>query len=225
MDCIIYRQLIGSLLYLTHSRPDICYAVNAISRYMQKPHDIHWKESKRILQYIQGTRTYNIDYATDFELELVGYTDSDWVGDSIDWKSTSGYVFMFGGGPIFWSRKIQAAIALSSVEAKYRGAVNACIQAIWLQGILSEFDLGSTFFTILFCENQSSINISTDPDTEKRTKHVEIHMHYIRELVHDMTIILQHCPTGEKITDIFTKRFLENKFTYFHSLLGVSSSR
>ena len=84
MDCTIYRQLIGSLLYLTHSQPDIYYAMNDISRYMQQPHDIHWKEAKRILQYIQGTRTYGIHYALDFKLELVGYTNSDWVGDSID---------------------------------------------------------------------------------------------------------------------------------------------
>ena len=84
-----------------------------------------------------------IHYAADSELELVGYKDSDWVGDSIDQKYTSRYVFMFGGGPIFWSRKKQSAIALSSEEGEYRGAVNACIQAVWLQGILSEFDFGS----------------------------------------------------------------------------------
>src|SRR5882757_6614653 len=74
MDCTIYRQLIGSLLYLTHSRTDICYAMNVVSRYMQQPHDIHWKAAKRILQYIQGTRTNDIHYATDSELELVRYT-------------------------------------------------------------------------------------------------------------------------------------------------------
>ena len=79
--------------------------MNVVSRYIQQPRDLHWKAAKRILQYIQGTRTYGIHYAADSELELVGYTDSDWVGDSIDQKSTSGYVFMFGGGPIFWSSK------------------------------------------------------------------------------------------------------------------------
>ena len=100
MDYTIYRQMIGSLLYLTHSRPNICYVVNYVSIYMNQPHDIHWKESKRILQYIQGTRTYGIHYAVDSKLELFGYTDFDWVGDSIDQNSTSGCVFMFGGGPI-----------------------------------------------------------------------------------------------------------------------------
>ena len=84
MNSIIYRQLMGSLLYLTHSRHEICDAMNVVSRYMHQPHDIHWKASKRILQYIQGTRTYNIHYAADSELELVGYIDSDWVGDYID---------------------------------------------------------------------------------------------------------------------------------------------
>ena len=112
---------------------------------------------------------------------------------------------------------------MSSVEAEYRGAVNACIQAVWLQGILSEFNFGSTFSTILFFENQSYINISKYPITEKRTKHVEIHMHYIRELVHDRTIILQYCLTDEQIADIFTKRFSEKKFTYLRSLSWVSS--
>ena len=121
-DCTIYRQLIGSLLYLTHYRPDIYYPMNFVSRYMHQPHDIYWKVAKRILQYIQGTRTYGIHYATDSELELVGYTDSDWVGDSIDQKSTSRYVFMFGGGPIFQSRKNNAAIALSSADVEYRGS-------------------------------------------------------------------------------------------------------
>ena len=92
---------------------------------------------------------------------------------------------MFGGGPICCSSKNQVAIALSSVQVEYRGGVNACIQAVRLQGILSEFDFGSTFSTVLFYDNQSAIKISTDPVTRHRTKNVEIHMHYIRELVHD----------------------------------------
>ena len=223
MDCTIYRQLIGSLLYLTHSWPDIYYAMNTVSRYMQQPHDIHWKVAKSIFQYIQGTRSYDIHYAVDSELELLGYTDSDWAGDSIDQNSTSKYVFMFGG-PILWSRKKHATIAFFSVEAEYRGIVNACIQAVWLQGIISEFDIGSNLSIVLFCDNKSAINIYTDPVTRKRTKHVEIHVHYIRELVHDRTIVLQYCPTNEQIADIFTYNFSKKKFTYLCSLLGVSSS-
>ena len=91
--------------------------------------------------------------------------------------------------------------------------MNACIQAVWLQGILSEFDLGSALSTVLFCDNQISIKISIHLVTRQRTKHVEIHMHYIKESVHDRTMILQYCPTNEQIADIFVKRFSEKKFT------------
>ena len=128
---------------------------------------------------------------------MVGYTDSNWAGDSIDHNSASGYVFIFGGGPNCWYNKKQATIALSSAEAEYRGVVNACIQAVWLQGIISEFDFSSTLSIFLFRDNQSAINISTYLVTRQITKHVEIHMHYIRELVHDRTIILQYYPTDE----------------------------
>ena len=160
MDSTIYRQLIGILLYLTHSRPDICYAVNVVSRYMQQPHELHWREAKRILQYIHGTRSYGIHYAANFELDLVGFTYFDWEGDRIDRKSTYGYVFMFGGGSIFLSSNKQDSISLSSTEVEYKGAVNACIQVVWLQGILSEFEIGCASSAVLFCDNQSAIKIS-----------------------------------------------------------------
>ena len=101
VDSTLYRQFIGILLYLTHSRPDICYFVNVVLRYMQKPHEIHWRESNRILQYVQGIRTYGIHYATDSKLDLVGFTDSDWDEDSIYRKPTSCYVFMFSGDLFF----------------------------------------------------------------------------------------------------------------------------
>ena len=101
--------------------------------------------------------------------------------------------------------------------------MNACIQVVWLQGILSEFEIGSALSIIIFFDNQSDIKISTDPVQQQRTKHVDIHMHFIRELVHDRTIVLQYCPTDDQIADIFMKKFSKKKFTYLRSLLGVNS--
>ena len=101
----LYRQLIGCLLYLTHTRTDISYAVSVYLIYMDQPHEIHWREAKRILNFVQGTRTHEIFYKAKSDLDLVGFTDSDWAGDSIDRKSTSGYVFMLTKGPISWSSK------------------------------------------------------------------------------------------------------------------------
>ena len=90
----LYRKLIGCLLYLTHNRPDIYYAISVALRYMDQPHDIHWKAAKRILNFVQGTRTHGIFYKAKSDLDLIGFTDSDWAGDNRNRKSTSGYVFM-----------------------------------------------------------------------------------------------------------------------------------
>jgi hypothetical protein len=127
VDNTLYRQLVGSLLYLTHTRPDISYAVGVVSRYMQEPHDLHWKVVKCILRYVQGTMSYGIHYAVGCALDLIGFTDSDWVGDGTDRKSTSEYTLSLGSGPICWSSKKQSAIGLSSAEAEYRGVVNYII--------------------------------------------------------------------------------------------------
>ena len=134
----LYRQLIGCLHYLTHTQPDIYYVVSVDSRYMDQPHEIHWRAAKRILNFVQGIRTHGIFYKAKYDLDLIGFTDSDWAGDNKDQKSTSRYVFMLVEGPISWSRKKQSAIALSSTEAEYRGVVNATTQCLWLQGLLGE---------------------------------------------------------------------------------------
>jgi hypothetical protein len=221
VDNTLYRQLVGSLLYLTHTHPDLSYAVSVVSRYMQEPHELHWKVAKRILRYVKGTPSFGIYYAVDCPLSLVGYTDSDWVGDGTDHKSTSGYVFIFGSGPLCWSSKKQEAISLSTTEAEYRGAVNAATQCIWLQGLLSEFGIQYQIPTVIFCDNQGTIQISTDLVQRQRTKHIEIHMHYIRGLIHDRVISLQYCPTEQQVADIFTKSFTEKKFSDLRDLLVV----
>ena len=95
-----YRQLIGCLLYLTHTLTDIYYVVSVDSRYMVQPHEIQWRAAKRILNFVQGTRTHGIFYKAKFDLDLIGFTDSDWAGENTYWNSTSGYVFMLAKGPI-----------------------------------------------------------------------------------------------------------------------------
>ena len=96
----LYRKLIGCLIYLTNTRPDLSYAISVALRYMDQPHEIHWIAAKRILNFVQGTRTHGIFYKAKSDLDLIGFTDSDWIGDNIYRKSTSGYVFMLAEGPI-----------------------------------------------------------------------------------------------------------------------------
>jgi hypothetical protein len=152
-DSTLYRQLVGSLLYLTHSRPYLSYAVGTVSRFMKEPHELHWKSAKRILRYVQGTITFGIHYATYSTLDIIRFTDSDWVGDNTDRKSTSSYSLNLGSGTICWSSKKQVVIALYSTEAEYRGVVNITIQAMWLQHFITELGIQFHQLIVIWCEN------------------------------------------------------------------------
>ena len=190
---------------------------------MHEPHELHWKATKRIVHYVQDTREFEIHYSTSGQLDLIGFNNLDWDGDSIDRKYTSIFVFMLGSGPIYWSSKKQVALALSSAEAKYRGFVNATIQEFWLHAILREFSIHTSPSIDISYDNQSEIKIYSDPLQKQRTKHIEVHMHYIRELVHNRTITLHYFPTEEHIPNIFTKYFTKKIFFYLKSLLSVKA--
>lgn len=205
VDATLYRSLAGSLMYLTTTRPDIMYAVSLISRFMQDPHESHWRVAKRILRYVSGTHNFGIHYSPTKQFELVGYTNSDWAGSVDDRKSTSGYVFSLGSGVVSWSSKKQATVALSSAEAEYMVASLASSQAVWMRRILTDLHLVQEHPTTIYCDNNSTISMTKNPVFHARTKHIEIRHHYIRDLVQDGQVELQFCPTSEQIADIFTK--------------------
>eukprot|EP00253_Pinus_taeda_P029809 PITA_29809 len=144
---------------------------------------------------------------------LVGFTDSDWAGEPDDRKSTTGYVFTLGSRPITWACKKRTAISLSLAEAEYRGIVEASKEALWLCQILSEFGLQRQHPTTLWCDNQSAIQLCKDPVQHQRNKHIELHMHFIRKLIHDHFLEVQYCSTDDQVADIFTKALTEAKFT------------
>ncbi|XP_006593273.1 uncharacterized protein LOC114379003 [Glycine soja] len=138
VDATIYRSLVGSLIYLTNSRPDIVHAVSIVSRFMSNPRKAHFAAAKRILRYVKGTKDFGILYKADKDFNLIGYTDSDWAGSTNDRKSTSGYVFLLGNKAISWASKKQTTVALSSAEAEYMTATSAACEATWLRKILQD---------------------------------------------------------------------------------------
>eukprot|EP00253_Pinus_taeda_P006774 PITA_06774 len=213
--------LTGKLLYLTHTRPNLSFAVGLVARFLQNPRESHWKAAKRILRYVRGTIQFGIHYSAKATPLLVGFTDSDWAGDPDDRKSTAGYVCTLGSGPITWACKKQAAISLSSAEADYRGAVEASKEALWLCQILSEFGFEQQHPTTLWCDNQSAIQLCKDPVQHQRSKNIELHMHFIRKLIHDHVLEVQYCSTDDQVADIFTKALTEAKFTKLRYMLGV----
>eukprot|EP00253_Pinus_taeda_P034392 PITA_34392 len=209
VDATLYRQLVGKLLYLTHTRPDLSFVVGLVAWFMQTPRQCHWKAAKRILRYVRGTVQFGIHYSAQASPLFIGFTDSDWAGDPDDRKSTAGYVFTLGLGPITWACKKQASISLSSAEAEYCGVVEASKEALWLHQILSVFGFQQQHLTTLWCDNQSAIQLCNNPVQHQRSKHIELHMRFIKKLIHDHVLEVKYCSTDDQVADIFTKALIE----------------
>ncbi|BBG99019.1 BURP domain-containing protein, partial [Prunus dulcis] len=156
----VYRQIVGSLLYLTATRPDIMFAASLLARYMHGPTKKHMGTAKRVLRYIQGTLDYGIAYEKGKEAMLVGYCDSDWSGCEDDMRSTSGYAFHLGSGVFSWASVKQSSVALSTAEAEYVSAAEATAQAVWLRFVLSDFGEEQVEATPILCDNTSAIAIT-----------------------------------------------------------------
>ena len=216
-----YRSLVGSLLYLTNSRPDIMYATSLLSRFMQSPSKLHYGAAKRVLRYVKGTCSYGLLYTNANNLKLCGFSDSDWAGSLDDRRSTTGYVFNLGSGAIAWSSKKQPSTALSSSEAEYTAVTSTACQAVWLRRILEDMKQHQPEATIIHCDNQSTIAMTKNPMYHNRTRHIDTRHHFIRELVSKGSIKILYCATNEQLADIFTKPVPSDKFFYFRELLGV----
>ena len=220
-DPTMYRKVVGSLIYLTISRPDLNYTVGLESQFMQAPRKPHLDAVRRTLRYVRATMDYALFYAAHGEIDLYGYTDADWAGSATDRRSTSGYVFSFGSGAITWSSKKQPTVALSSTEAEYRGAAVAACEVAWLNKLLHDFGLQAHRKVVLYCDNLSSIQLARNPVFHARTKHIEVHYHFIREKVLSGEIDLEYVNTEEQVADIFTKALGAEKLRRFQATLGL----
>ncbi|CAL8993818.1 unnamed protein product, partial [Prunus brigantina] len=167
-----YRQMVGSLLYLTATRPDIMFAACLLARFMHCPTKKHYGTAKRVLRYIQGTIDFGIEYQKGKEATLIGYCDSDWSGSQDDMRSTSGYAFSFGSGVFSWASVKQHSVALSTAEAEYVSASEATTQAIWLRFVLEDFGELQTEATPLMVDNTSAIAMARNPVFHQKTKHI-----------------------------------------------------
>jgi hypothetical protein len=223
VDQCLYRSMIGSLLYLTASRPDISYAVGVCARYQAEPKVSHLNQVKRILKYINGTCDYGMLYSHGSEPVLSGYCDADWAGSADDRKSTSGGCFFLGNNLISWFSKKQNCVSLSTAEAEYIAAGSSCSQLVWMKQMLTEYNVTQNVMT-LFCDNLSAINISKNPIQHSRTKHIDIRHHFIRDLVEDKVITLEHVATELQLADIFTKALDATQFENLRGKLGICLS-
>jgi len=182
VDQNMYRSMIGSLLYLTTSRPDYIFAVRVCASYQVGPKMSHLTQVKRILKYINSTCDNGILYSHSESSKLIGYCDAVWAGSVDDRKSTSRGCFSLGNNLISWFSKKQNCVFLSTVEAEYIAAGSSCSQLVWMKQMLKEYNVEQDVLT-LYCDNLSAINISKNPIQHSRIRHIHIRHHFIKDLV------------------------------------------
>ncbi|KAI0519346.1 hypothetical protein KFK09_006790 [Dendrobium nobile] len=218
-DPSIYRRITGSLQYLTLTRPDIAYSVNQLSQHMHDPQQQHVYMLKKLLRYIKGTLDSGIPI-TKTDLVLKSFSDADWAGDPTSRKSTSGFCSFLGDTLISWTVKKKQIVARSSTESEYHALAALTSDLIWLQRLLSDFDIPQTNPTDMFCDNTFAIALANNPVFHARSKHIEID--FIRDHLQQNHIWLLPISTIDQTADIFTKALSTPRFTKLRSKLTVS---
>ncbi|WIA41017.1 hypothetical protein OEZ86_004655 [Tetradesmus obliquus] len=218
-----YSQLIGKLMYImVCTRPDIAYAVGALARYMSKPRMPHWQAARGLVRYLAGTADYGITYGTS-KGELVGYCDADYAGDVDTRRSTTGYVFMKGGGAITWQSKRQQTVAGSTTEAEYMAAAGAVKEGLFLRKL--EGALNNKIGSInILADNQSAIKLLRNPISSLRSKHIDVIHHFARERVMRKEVTFSYVKTDDQLADIMTKALPAPKHDKCTAGMGVGPS-
>lgn len=222
MENVPYQELVGSLLFAAQvSRPDICYAVNLISRFNKDPGRAHWLAAKRILRFLKGTISTKLCYSKNEVEDIFGFCDADYASDVDERKSVTGYIFKKQGGAIAWCSKKQPTVALSTTESEYMALGSAIQEALWLKGLEAEL-LRSTKSNILYCDNQSAALLAASESHHPRTKHIDVRHHFVRDVINDGRIILQHISTNEMVADILTKALPTQKMSFCIKSMGLA---
>jgi hypothetical protein len=221
VECKLYRGMIGSLLYLTASRPDIMFATCICARYQSDPKESHMSAVKRILRYLKKSPSLGLWYPLNSGFDLLAYTDSDYGGCQVDRKSTSGSCQFLGGKLVSWSSKKQNCVSTSTAEAEYVAAASCCSQALWMQTQLRDY--GYTFNKIpILCDNKSAIAISANPVQHSKTKHIDIRYHFLKHHVEEGNVEMYFVSTEFQLADLFTKALDEKRFNFLVEKIGMT---
>ncbi|KAJ9545622.1 hypothetical protein OSB04_025329 [Centaurea solstitialis] len=216
VDQKVYRAIIGSLLYLTASRPDIMFATCVCARFQCDPRESHLGAVKRILKYLKGTPNFGLWYPKDSGFELTAFTDSDHAGCKLNRKSTSGACQFLGDKLVSWSSRKQNCVSLSTAEAEYVAAACCCSQVLWMKIQLADY--GYTMHRIpIYCDSSSAIQIAANPVQHSRTKNIDIRYHFIKDHVEKGNVELFFVESERQIADLFTKAFDDKRHYYLLS--------
>ncbi|KRZ81194.1 Retrovirus-related Pol polyprotein from transposon TNT 1-94 [Trichinella sp. T8] len=210
------------MFLMTATRPDIAYAVSTVSQVMDKPTIKAWQAVKRIFRYLRGTADYGLLYQAKGEGFLKSYSDADYAGDVTTRRSRTGVVCMCAGGTVLWHSQKQRSVALSTAEAEYVAASEAAKDMMWLMTLFAEVTEVKQK-PILFVDNMGAVKLSKNPEFHKRSKHIDVRFHFVREKYNEGKIDIQHIDSENQKADILTKALPKTRFQNLRQQLGIVS--
>jgi len=216
-----YRRLIGRLIYLTITRPDIIFATQQLSQFLTSPTEQHFTAATRILRYLKKCPGQGLMFLRDSSLHLSRYSDADWAGCLDSRRSISGQCFFLGKSLISWRTKKQLTVSRSSSKAEYRALGAATCEMQWLLYLLKDLHVSIEKLLMLYCDNQSALHIAANPVFHERIKHLEIDCHLVREKLQAGIMKLLLVSSSDQLADFFTKPFLPQPFNVLLFKLGM----
>ncbi|RVW56043.1 Retrovirus-related Pol polyprotein from transposon TNT 1-94 [Vitis vinifera] len=216
-----YQRLVGKLIYLSHTRPDIGFSVSVVSQFMNNPTEKHMTAVIRILRYLKMTPGKGLFFQRTTNKEIEIFSDADWAGSVTDRRSTSGYCSFVWRNLVTWRSKKQSVVARSSAEVEFRAMAQGICEGIWLNRLLEELRVPLKHPMVLYCDNQAAINIAKNPVHHDRTKHVEIDRHFIKEKIEEGVFKVSYTPTNCQTADILTKALARVNFEDLKEKLGM----
>nr|GEU99287.1 cysteine-rich RLK (receptor-like protein kinase) 8 [Tanacetum cinerariifolium] len=218
----VYRRAIGKLIYLTVTRPGICYTVQLLSHFMQSPTYFHMQPVKHVLRYLLNSPCQGFLLANDSTVQLKAYCDSDWASCPMTRRSTTGYCILLGDSPISWKSKKQAVVSRSLAEAEYMAMALTCCKVTWLVSLLKELVIKDLEPVDLHYDNQAALYITINLVFHARTTHIEVYC--VRDQLKARIIKPSYVHTKSQLADVFTKVVYVDQHTKLLSKLGVSQA-
>lgn len=218
-----YRRLVGRLIYLTITRPELSYSVHILAQFMQKPKLAHWDAALRVVRYLKSNPGQGILLSSTSSLSLSAYCDADWASCPLTRRSLTAYFVFLGDSPISWKTKKQPTVSRSSAEAEYRSIAATTCELKWLRGLLSTFGIVQPSPMRISCDSQSALHLAQNPIFHERTKHIEVDCHFIRDEISRGTILPIYVSTTHQIADILTKALSKRSFDTLLGKLGISN--
>jgi hypothetical protein len=219
-----YASLVGSLMYAqVCTRPDIAFAVGILGRYQINPGPEHWVAGKKVLRYLKRTRDYMLVYKRSSELELIGYSDSDYAGCKDDLKSTSGFIFMMAGGAISWKSVKQTCVTTSTMQAEFIALHEVVVHVIWLRNFLACAKVVDSIERpiTIFCDNSAAVFFSKNNKRSSMSKNIDTKYLKVREYVKEEKLEVSYIKTGQQLADPFTKAISVGAFQTHVGNMGL----